>query len=226
MEQRTSEWHLARKGKFTASEIHKLLTSSKKKDEVFGDTALTYIKTKVDETIMSDTAFINFRDAYDFSSKEMRWGEDFEEEARKVYEQKTGILVDTCGFYQYTERSGGSPDGLIISENGIIEIKCPFTGKNHVDFLMMNDQNDLKSVSKEYYTQMQANMIFTGAMFCDFISYNPRCSELLKMKILRVYPDEPFQEEIKTRIALAEQRLEQMLSAIIQQATHMKLKAA
>ena len=62
MEQRTTEWFLARKGKFTASEIHNLLIASRKKDETFGETAMSYIKEKVAEYVMSDDVFIDAQD--------------------------------------------------------------------------------------------------------------------------------------------------------------------
>lgn len=213
MEQRTSEWFLARKGKFTASEIYNLLTTSKEKDEVFGDTALTYIKEKVSEYLMQDGVFIEMQDLA-FSNTATRWGEQYESEARRLYSEVTGIEVEETGFIAYSRHSGGSPDGLWTDGQGLIEIKCPFNSSKHIDFMLMNTQEDLKSISKQYYWQCMANMLFAGRSRIDFVSYDPRMSDLLKMKILRVEADPKELELLSTRIALAGERMEQMLSEL------------
>ena len=47
-----SAWERARLGKFTASEMHKLMKKGRAKDQYFGEGALTYIKSKVAEIII------------------------------------------------------------------------------------------------------------------------------------------------------------------------------
>ena len=217
MEQRTSEWFLARKGKFTASEIFNLMASSRRKGEIFGDTALSYIKEKVNECIMNDSVFLSFEELYGYGNQATKWGEYYEDEAREKYSERTGLFVAQTGFIEFGAHTGGSPDGLIPSKNGLIEIKCPFNGAKHIDFMLMKDPADLLEISKQYYYQVQANILFCHASFCDFISYNPRCSDLLSMKILRIYPDDKAIKELKERIELAETRLEHLLSEVTRQ---------
>ncbi len=212
MEQRTTEWFLARKGKFTASEIHNLLIASRKKDETFGETAMAYIKEKVAEYVMSDDVFIDAQDMA-FSNAATRWGTLYEAEARAIYSDMTGITVEETGFVPYSRHSGGSPDGL-TGDGGLIEIKCPFNPSRHVDFLLMSGGDDLKALSRQYYYQVQANMLFTGRTYADFISYDPRMSDLLKMKILRVEPDKEAFALLEERIGMAEERMERMVSEI------------
>lgn len=213
MEQRTTEWYFARKGKFTASEISNLLTSSRKKDEVFGETALTYIKEKVAEFIMNDDIFFEMQEL-GFRNTATAWGEQYEPEARARYTTVTGMEVEETGFFEYTEHSGGSPDGLCRDGEGIIEIKCPFNSAKHIEYLLMESSEDLLAVNKQYYWQCQANMLFTGRQYIDFVSYDPRISGLLRMKILRIEANEKDFDVLKTRIALAEERFEKMLSEL------------
>lgn len=213
MEQRTEEWYLARKGKFTASEISNLLASSRKQDEVFGETALAYIKEKVAEFIMNDGIFIEMQEP-GFRNTATQWGERYEPEARARYAAATGMEVEETGFFEYSGHSGGSPDGLCRDGEGIIEIKCPFNSAKHIEYLLMESSKDLLAVNKQYYWQCQANMLFTGRQYTDFISYDPRISGLLRMKILRIEANEKDFDVLKTRIALAEERFEKMLSEL------------
>lgn len=212
MEQRTSEWYLARKGKFTASEIANLLVTSKKKEEVFGDMAISYINDKVNEIMMPDSAFINFISEYQLSTPALRWGNMFEADARDLYSEKTGFIVVETGFFEYGNHAGGSPDGIMPSENGIIEIKCPFEGKTHIVFMEMTKPADLLIVNKKYYYQIQANLLFTGADFCDFISFNPRMSDLMRMKQLRIDRDIKAIALLEDRIKLASELLEKKIT--------------
>lgn len=213
MEQRTTEWYIARKGKFTASEIYNLLTTSKKKDEVFGDTALSYIKEKVSEYIMNDNVFIEMQDL-NFSNMATRWGEQYEPEARTLYSELTGMPVEETGFIPYSQHSGGSPDGICADGEGLIEIKCPFNPSKHIEFMMMKSPDDLLAINKQYYWQCQANLLFTGRRYIDFVSYDPRMSDLLKLKILRIEADIKGLELLSTRISLASERLESMVSEL------------
>lgn len=213
MEQRTAEWYLARKGRFTASEIYNLLTTSRKKDEIFGDTALSYIKEKVAEYVMNDDIFVEMTNL-GFSNMATRWGERYEAEARELYSGVTGMPVEETGFIAYSRHSGGSPDGLCADGEGLIEIKCPFTPSRHVEFMMTRTADDLLAVNKQYYWQCQANLLFTGRGYIDFVSYDPRMSDLLRMRILRVEADTKAHELIRSRLSLAEERLENMVSEI------------
>jgi hypothetical protein len=54
-EQRTDEWHKQRMGKFTASRFGELMTNARKKDEVLGATAVSYIYEKGGRTLNGRT---------------------------------------------------------------------------------------------------------------------------------------------------------------------------
>jgi len=97
-------WMSSRLGKFTASEIGNLLTESKKKDEVFGATAKTYIHKKIHEILSGETKELP-------SMAALEWGKSLENEAIMVYEAQTGFKVENLGganpkFFEFGERAG------------------------------------------------------------------------------------------------------------------------
>ena len=213
MEQKSSDWFEQRLGKFTSSELSKLLVSGRSKDQEFGETALSYIKEKLHEHFTKGTCL-------DFGfqgNKATEWGEHFEPEAREEYQRITGIQIIECGFIlsDVSEMFGGSPDGLTDGSEGLIEIKCPY-GSNHVKHLTYNTAEDLEQNEKEYYAQCQGNMLATGRQWCDFVSYDPRYQNpLFRTKIIRVERNEVFLAKAIDKIKKAEKIFSEMLDGII-----------
>jgi hypothetical protein len=158
---------------------------------------------------MNDDVFLGLQS---FNCAATQWGEMYEDEARNIYSSRKGVDVEQTGFIQYTKYSGGSPDGVVQSDNGLVEIKCPYNPEKHIDFMLMETQEDLLTLNKQYYYQCQANMMFCNKDYIDFVSYDPRLSELISMKILRINPDYKAFALIESRIELAQERLEEMVS--------------
>ena len=171
--QRTPEWYSGRLEMFTSSELDDLLSEPKSKANKeagkLSESSKDYVYDKVSEQITNGTIL----DYKELNNKEVKWGQQYEDEARMQYEARTGNKVDLCGFIRYNEYFGGSPDGL-VGEDGIIEIKCPYSGKNYVEYLLLETQEDLKKLNRKYYTQIQGNLIVTSRKWCDFIAYDPR----------------------------------------------------
>lgn len=206
--QGTPEWFNDRLFHFTSSELYKLLTKPKsKQDQEAGKpskTAEEYIFEKLAEDLTG-----RYDDSLD--TKALRWGETYEADARLAYETVTGNSVDLCGFIEWSKIFGGSPDGL-VGEDGIIEIKCPFNTSNHVRYLLLESQYELNELKPEYYAQIQGNLLVTGRKWCDFISYDPRCIRPeLALKILRANRDENFIKKAVEAIRNAE-RIKQLIS--------------
>lgn len=166
IDQRSPEWETVRIGRFTASEIWKLTVDPREKSKKWSDTAMTYIQDKVAEVLTGQCK----QQGYAFP---LVWGIEKEPEAREKFIELTGFDVEPVGFFPFTQHSGGSPDGLVNSD-AILEIKSPYDSGKQVDYLMINDQWDLKRYSREYYFQCQANMLFTGRELCHFVTYDPR----------------------------------------------------
>lgn len=215
IEQRTDEWHLQRKGRFTASEILDICESDQKRE--------TAVFNKVYEAMMPDDVFIEMK-RNERSSPSMDWGTLYESEAKAHYERVTGKVVTNVGFVSYGNDSGGSPDGLILADNGQTEFKCPFNGAIHLRFFGMKHQYELLeyckygAAGKKYYYQIQANILFNNSDYCDFMSYDPRLIDLFKGKPLRVEPDEKVMKEIEDSIKLASEMKQEMLLQIIKSA--------
>ena len=210
--QGSPEWFNDRLFHFTSSELYKLLTKPKsKQDQEAGKpskTAEEYIFEKLAEDLTG-----RYDDSLD--TKALRWGETYEADARLAYETVTGNSVDLCGFIEWSKIFGGSPDGL-VGEAGIIEIKCPFNTSNHVRYLLLESQYELNGLKPEYYAQIQGNLLVTGRKWCDFISYDPRCVRAeFALKILRVNRDEEFIKRIKEALDRAEAIKEQITGRII-----------
>lgn len=208
-----SVWEKQRLGKFTASEIHKLMVKGRSKDQYFGQGALTYIQSKVAEIITGERT-------PDVSTNAIEYGRSMEPEAFAVFEQlypEAGAVhfgISVPEFYPFGDFAGGSPDGF-ADPKAIIEIKCPYNSTNHIAHLLMNSAKDLQSTSDEYYYQVQSNMLFTGKERCYFISYDPRVVQFeqrIKVLIIEANPD--VQIEITERINRAAELMSDYMTLI------------
>ena len=176
MEQRTEAWRLARVGFVTASRIADLMARTK---SGYGASRANYMSELIVERMTGVPT-------EHFVSKEMQWGIDHEEEARIAYEERTGEIVQQVGFIEHPTilHSGASPDGF-VGDNGLVEIKCPNTS-THIDTIL-SDQADSR-----YYKQMQWQMECSGRRWCDFVSFDPRMPEKLRLFVARVPYDADF----------------------------------
>jgi hypothetical protein len=111
----------------------------------------------------------------------MQWGTEKEPDARAAYEFQTDTEVAQVGFAPHPSisASGASPDGL-VGDDGLVEIKCPNTA-THIDTLLGNE------VPAKYITQMLWQMACTGRKWCDFVSFDPRLPESMRLFVRRVH---------------------------------------
>lgn len=191
MEQRTVEWFEARKGKFSASEIHKLMGKT-----INTDTAQTYILEKATEEISE--IIID-----PFDNKAMEYGRTWEPVAKSYYSEVTGHKVNDFGFKLLNEHAGCSPDGLIDGQQKGLEIKCPYLPINHTKHLLIENQEQLKSERKEYYYQVMFSMLCFGFKEWDFVSFSPVFKGCNRMVIIPVYWDKTEIDFITERLNLA-----------------------
>lgn len=182
--QRTDAWYTARIGKATASRIGDIMAKTKTGPSA---SRKNYMAELVCERLTGLKA-----DSY--MSASMQHGVETEAEARQSYEIETFQAVIECGFYIAPDiaESGASPDGL-INEDGLIEIKCPNTA-THIETLLNS------TIDNKYFLQMQWQMYCTGRKWCDFVSYDNRLPDNLRLFIKRVERDDKLIEEIKTEV--------------------------
>lgn len=181
-----------RAGHLTASRFADLLTQPKSKaDREAGEmsqTAGRYFREVLSE-LLTDAPLPEIHAA------PLDWGTEQEPQARIEYSRVTGNVVTMPhpAFVQHTELSyvGCSPDGL-IGDDGLLELKCPWTTQTHIDNLMAH------AVPSDYVPQVQGQLWVTGRKWCDFVSYDPRIVyEGLDIMIVRVERDEEMIKRIE-----------------------------
>lgn len=203
--QRTEEWHKARLGKFTSSRLKELMTNGRgQHKDSMGLTAIGYVQEVCTEVLTGQ--------AKTFSSVHTDWGMEHEAEAIKFYEDLAECKVLDVGFHPHKDDKlnfGGSPDGLIAKQNGIIEVKCPSNSIKMFNMLRKREVPD------DYKWQLQGNMLVTGTDFCDFIMYDPRMiDDSHKMVIIRVYRDEDMIDQLIMRLKMAKVYMTKFLDDI------------
>jgi putative phage-type endonuclease len=184
MEQRTDEWYAARLGRVTASRVADVVAKTK---TGYSTSRANYMAELICERLTGVRGDF-------YMNAAMQWGVDREPEARAAYEASKGALVTEIGFAPHNSinGSGASPDGL-VDDDGLVEIKCPITA-THLDTLLS------ETVPGKYMTQMQWQMACTGRQWCDFVSYDPRLPEAMRLFVKRVRRDEALIKELEKEV--------------------------
>lgn len=182
--QGTPEWFAARCGKVTASKVADVIARTSKGPAA---SRANYMAQLVAERLTGNVA-------ESFSSPAMQWGTDTELHARIAYEFYGNADVTEVGFVAHPKitDAGASPDGL-VGDAGLVEIKCPNTA-THLDTLLG------QPVPKKYITQMQWQMACTGRQWCDFVSFDPRLPESMRLFVKRIERDDAVISDLETEI--------------------------
>lgn len=182
--QGSAEWHAIRCGKATASRVADII--AKTKTGVSASRG-NYLAQLVAERLTGEVA-------ESFTNAAMQWGTEKEPEARTAYEFRTNATVEQIGFVDHPmiKMTGASPDGL-VGDDGLLEIKCPET-KTHIDTLLG------QSVPSKYITQIQWQLASTGRQWCDFVSFDPRLPEAMRLFVHRVPRDDARIAELEREV--------------------------
>jgi putative phage-type endonuclease len=183
--QGSDEWKALRLGKVTASRVSDVVGRTK---SGYGAGRANYMAQLIAERLTDTVA-----EAY--TNAAMQHGTETEPEARAAYEFYQGVTVSEVAFVPHAkiDQAGCSPDGL-VDDDGLVEIKCPNTA-THLETLLG------QAVPSKYETQMQFQMACTGRKFCDFVSYDPRMPENMRLFIKRVPRDDARIKELESEIA-------------------------
>ncbi len=191
--QGSPEWHAARLGIPTASQMDALVSPEGKVRT--GQGVETFLYKKLCEKVLGFST-----EASTFS---MEQGQVLEGEARAWYGFERGIEVREVGICLTDDgKFGASPDGL-IGEDGGIEIKC-FQPEHSLRTLMTGE------IPKEYTVQIQAALYVTGRAWWEFLSYSRQFPAL----IVRVEPDAKMQESIRLALELFYYKYDALLARI------------
>jgi putative phage-type endonuclease len=183
--QGSDEWKQLRLGKVTASRVADVIAKTK---TGYSASRANYLAQLIAERLTGTVA-----EAY--TNAAMQHGTETEPEARAAYEFYQGVTVREVAFVPHPsiDQAGCSPDGL-VGEDGLVEIKCPNTA-THLETLLG------QGIPSKYEAQIQFQMACTGRAWCDFVSYDPRMPENMRLFIRRVSRDPRRISDLETEIA-------------------------
>ena len=163
-------WHLARKGRLTASNFGAVLAAKR--------VTPSLLKKLLGE--------------YDLSGvKAIQWGVNNEAEAIKEFEKQTGLKVKETGIWlDESGILGASPDGL-VEANAVLESKCPYTQRNmpieeainSPNFYLKKDEDGNIVLKKDhaYWHQAQGEMYFSKRDLCYFVVWTTKDTVVIKI---------------------------------------------
>jgi putative phage-type endonuclease len=214
--QANPDWLALRAGKFSGSDFHQYLGIV---DKGLSATAETALHKKVLESLGETFTSVQ--------TDAMARGNELEPLARQAYMCETFADVQEVGFVDWGKmRAGCSPDGVIYIEKPnldfqnmsyeefkqiittpikkIIEIKCP----EIVNFIKYAESAD--NIPPLYKTQMQYNMLITGAKSCDFVAYHPN----MRLVVHTIDADSDYQAKIIAALEKLNERYDEILATI------------
>lgn len=190
-EQRTDAWRAARVGMLTGTDARSMLATIKSGEAAARrDLRMSLVVERLTGEAQEDG----------FVSADMKRGAEIEPDALCAYELATDAVVQPVGFLRHPSLLAGcSPDGQVNDYAGIVEIKCPRSA-NHVGYWRSG------AVPSEHMHQITHNLWITGAAWCDFVSFDPRMPEGLRLFVRRVRREDVDLKayELVVRMFLAE----------------------
>lgn len=147
--QRSAGWHAQRKMRITGSRVGAILGLSK------WQTADDVLREMVREYHGAESEFKG--------NIATEHGQHHETAAMLCFMRKTGLQVEQCGFFEYGDRIGASPDGL-TSDGGVLELKVPYGLRKGGEFKPLAEQ-------PHYFAQLQMEMLSTGRKHGYFAQY-------------------------------------------------------
>lgn len=187
IEQRTDEWKQQRRGKFTSSEIHKLMGI-----KGLGKTGETYAFEKAIEIVEGI-------DENELNTYDINRGIELEPYAFDQFndvKKLDFISAETCGFIELNENEGSSPDGL-VGLDSVLEIKCPRREKFYKIVAFGIDV-----VDDDYIYQVQHQMYVTDRKKSYFMNYIIELG-VPKWHIIEINRDDSVIEKMKQRVSEA-----------------------
>jgi len=171
------------------SQFAKVMTGSRKKDQIFGATAESY----AEEIVCRIMGF----PLENYVSEAMQFGINCEPLAIKEYESVKFTEVDYTKdrvIHPKYDYISGEPDGLVGSD-GIVEVKTP-NPTNHFKSLLNGEQ------ISQYMYQIQGYLWLTDRQWCDFCSFRPDYPEKYRLRVNRVVRDQDMIDSLEERCVL------------------------
>lgn len=173
-DQRSPAWFQARAGRLTGSKAKDMLAAIKS-----GEAAARrdYRMQLVTERLTGQPQ------NGDYVNADMQRGIDLEPAAFRAYQAQTGLLARQTGFLAaHDVMAGCSLDGDVDGFTGIVELKVPKSATHARYILSLRDGQP----PAEHLAQITHNLWISGAAWCDFVSYDDRFPESLRLVVIRV----------------------------------------
>lgn len=179
LEQGSPEWHAARAGWVTASELSKVMAKGE------GKTRAGYMRQLAAELLLGRSAASFTGNAY------TEMGKELEPRARDLLSEEIGLAITETGLIRnHAIGVSCSPDGL-VGDDEMAEFKCCIPTVQ-IERLMKG------TLPSEYVMQVQGSLLVTGRKACWFQSYSPDLPRL----VIRVEPDLALHDEIRETVAV------------------------
>lgn len=183
IEQGSEAWRLSRVGRVGCSRLGDVMAQGK------GGAPSATRRNYMTELLLER---LTGKYAEGYQSPDMLRGIQLEPRARSEYEARVGrmVLKESGKEHPTIKGWGCSPDGIIVGENGGLEIKCP-NGATHLDTFMNG------TVKRDYILQITGGVIIYEKDFWDFVSFNPDFPDNLCFYCKRFTRDELPIDEVK-----------------------------
>lgn len=131
-----------------------------------------------------------------FTNAAMQWGIDTEPHARAAYEFYHDVSCGPAAFVTHPTLAwaAATPDGF-IGGDGLVEFKCLNTA-THIETLLGETP-----IPGKYIAQMQWQLACTSRAWCDFVSYDPRLPEEMRLFVKRMDRDDAFIASLEKEVA-------------------------
>lgn len=203
----SQEWREQRIGFATASRFREVISEPRStKDKEAGklsQSSLSYMYEVIGEIITGEPAD-------SVSTPATRWGNLHEPHALQEYAEIRCVEVQRPYFVEHPQhRYVGCTVDSFIADDGNVEVKCPFSTKNHIRTVVE------RRIPSDYIPQVQGQLWVTGRQWCDFVSYDPRISDQRwRTVIVRVDRDEKMIAKIARGIERFSKSLLDALNAL------------
>jgi hypothetical protein len=182
--------HSKRYGRFTSSEIYKLLTKGKAAGSQ-GKPAQTYIRRKKQERALGRSL------STDVQARPLDWGHLLETRCFDILPTAYSLnSSDTLAHPEFPELWAGTPDGFRFgAEKAVVSIKCPYTLESFCDLVegiqmgltgmdAMQYIRDNHDDGEKFYWQILSDACIAKCDYGELIIYMPFESELAEIKLM------------------------------------------
>lgn len=237
--QNTIGWFRARLGNITGSAVGQIMSKPRSGDFTQTALAylnqIAFERCMNPIVVNNDDLFTQYLSLANIQSKAIQWGHKMEGEAAKLFAKSFYKYFGEkdCEPYKLQleyapsvkckdlPHFAASPDRMFFNpetgEECCLEIKCP-QGKaftNYVRNIFLQDTQEdclkgLKAVEANYYWQVYAEMLATGASKTYFTIYNP--FQQRPLYSIEVERDEDVLAQLRDRVLLAEEYISDLVN--------------